>query len=99
MITEKLKKNFLTIISKVIKSRRKAWDEYGSKAKFCFTRGLIGQAMNTLSFTMSLFGTSAVNRTLELHLTLLMFPNLYLCVIMFVCCYCVFDMECTVYGK
>jgi len=51
---------------------------------FASFMGLFGQATNTLSFTLSLFGTSAVIRTLGLRLTLLMFPSLCLCVILFV---------------
>ena len=40
--------------------------------------GLFGQATNTLSFFMSLLGTSAVIRYLGLRLTLLLFPSLCL---------------------
>ena len=46
--------------------------------------GLFGQATNTLSFLLSLFGTSAIIRYLGLRLTLLLFPTLCLCVIIFV---------------
>jgi AAA family ATP:ADP antiporter len=46
--------------------------------------GLFGQATNTLSFLMSLLGTSAVIRYLGLRLTLLLFPSLCLAVIIFV---------------
>ena len=51
---------------------------------FASFMGLFGQATNTLSFTLSLFGTSAVIRTLGLRLTLLLFPSLCLVVILFV---------------
>lgn len=55
-------------------------------ATAAFTRfmGLFGQATNTLSFLLSLFGTSAVIRYLGLRLTLLLFPTLCLCVIILV---------------
>jgi AAA family ATP:ADP antiporter len=43
--------------------------------------GLFGIAVNTLSFLMSLLGTSAVIRYLGLRLTLLLFPSLCLAVI------------------
>jgi len=46
--------------------------------------GFFGQATNTLSFLLSLFGTSAVIRYLGLRLTLLLFPSLCLCTIIFV---------------
>lgn len=46
--------------------------------------GFFGQATNTLSFLLSLFGTSAIIRYLGLRLTLLLFPTLCLCVIIFV---------------
>jgi AAA family ATP:ADP antiporter len=46
--------------------------------------GLFGQATNTLSFLLSLLGTSAVIRYLGLRLTLLLFPTLCLGVIIFV---------------
>lgn len=46
--------------------------------------GFFGQATNTLSFLMSLLGTSAVIRFLGLRWTLLLFPILCLCVIIFV---------------
>jgi AAA family ATP:ADP antiporter len=46
--------------------------------------GLFGQATNTLSLLLSLFGTSAVIRFLGLRLTLLLFPTLCLAVIIFV---------------
>jgi len=55
-------------------------------ATAAFTRfmGFFGQATNTLSFLMSLFGTSAIIRYLGLRLTLLLFPSLCLAVIIFV---------------
>jgi len=46
--------------------------------------GLFGQATNTLSLLLSLFGTSAVIRYLGLRLTLLLFPSLCLAIIIFV---------------
>jgi ATP:ADP antiporter, AAA family len=46
--------------------------------------GLFGVATNSLSFTFSLLGTSAVIRYLGLRLTLLLFPSLCLLVIIFV---------------
>lgn len=46
--------------------------------------GMFGQATNTLSFLLSLLGTNAVIRFLGLKKTLLLFPSLCLCVIMFV---------------
>jgi len=45
-------------------------------AAFATFLGVFGQAANTLSFFMSLLGTSAVIRTLGLNNTLLMFPAL-----------------------
>lgn len=56
------------------------------EATAAFTRfmGFFGQATNTLSFLMSLFGTSAIIRYLGLRLTLLLFPSLCLAVIIFV---------------
>ena len=53
-------------------------------AAFTKFMGLFGQATNTLSFLLSLFGTSAVIRYLGLRLTLLLFPTLCLGVIIFV---------------
>lgn len=53
-------------------------------ASFTTFMGLFGQATNTLSFVMSLFGTSAVIRTLGLRLTLLLFPTICLISIIFV---------------
>jgi AAA family ATP:ADP antiporter len=53
-------------------------------AAFTTFMGLFGQATNTLSFLLSLFGTSAVIRYLGLRLTLLLFPSLCLAVIIFV---------------
>jgi AAA family ATP:ADP antiporter len=53
-------------------------------AAFTTFMGLFGQATNTLSFLLSLFGTSAVIRYLGLRLTLLLFPALCLAVIIFV---------------
>jgi len=46
--------------------------------------GLFGQATNTLSFLLSLFGTSAVIRYLGLRSTLLLFPFICLIVIIIV---------------
>ncbi|KAL7438844.1 hypothetical protein ACHAXH_009193 [Discostella pseudostelligera] len=46
--------------------------------------GLFGQATNTLSFLLSLFGTSAVIRYLGLRSTLLLFPSICLIVIIIV---------------
>jgi ATP:ADP antiporter, AAA family len=46
--------------------------------------GFFGQATNTLSLLLSLFGTSAVIRYLGLRLTLLLFPSLVLLVIFLV---------------
>lgn len=53
------------------------------QATGAFTKfmGFFGQATNTLSLLMSLFGTSAVIRYLGLRLTLLLFPTLCLVVI------------------
>ena len=53
------------------------------QATAAFTKfmGFFGQATNTLSLVMSLFGTSAVIRYLGLRLTLLLFPTLCLIVI------------------
>lgn len=53
-------------------------------AGFTTFMGLFGQATNTLSFLLSLLGTSAVIRYLGLRLTLLLFPTLCLGVIIFV---------------
>jgi AAA family ATP:ADP antiporter len=53
-------------------------------AGFTTFMGLFGQATNTLSFLLSLLGTSAVIRYLGLRLTLLLFPTLCLAVIIFV---------------
>jgi len=53
-------------------------------AAFTAFMGLFGQATNTLSFLLSLFGTSAVIRYLGLRTTLLLFPTLCLAVIVFV---------------
>eukprot|EP00550_Attheya_septentrionalis_P003421 CAMPEP_0198293896 /NCGR_PEP_ID=MMETSP1449-20131203/19418_1 /TAXON_ID=420275 /ORGANISM="Attheya septentrionalis, Strain CCMP2084" /LENGTH=690 /DNA_ID=CAMNT_0043993649 /DNA_START=95 /DNA_END=2167 /DNA_ORIENTATION=+ len=53
-------------------------------AAFTTFMGLFGQATNTLSFLMSLLGTSAIIRYLGLRLTLLLFPSLCLVVIIFV---------------
>ena len=50
-------------------------------AAFTKFMGFFGQATNTLSLIMSLFGTSAVIRYLGLRLTLLLFPTLCLAVI------------------
>lgn len=46
--------------------------------------GIFGQATNSLSLFLSLFGTSAVIRYFGLRLTLLLFPSLCLAVIIFV---------------
>jgi AAA family ATP:ADP antiporter len=53
-------------------------------AAFTSFMGTFGQATNTLSFLLSLFGTSAVIRYLGLRLTLLLFPSLVLLVIFIV---------------
>lgn len=53
-------------------------------AGFTQFMGLFGQATNTLSFVLSLVGTSAVIRYLGLRLALLIFPTLCLGVIIFV---------------
>jgi ATP:ADP antiporter, AAA family len=53
-------------------------------AEFTAFMGFFGQATNTLSLLLSLFGTSAVIRFFGLRLTLLLFPTLCLCVIIFV---------------
>lgn len=50
-------------------------------AAFTTFMGLFGQATNTLSFLLSLLGTSAVIRYLGLRLSLLLFPTLCLAVI------------------
>lgn len=49
--------------------------------EFTTFMGLFGQATNTLSLILSLFGTSAVIRKLGLRLTLLLFPSLCLVII------------------
>jgi len=46
--------------------------------------GLFGQATNTLSFFLSLLGTSAVIRKLGLRTTLLLFPSLCLIIIVWI---------------
>lgn len=51
---------------------------------FASFMGIFGQATNTLSFLLSLLGTSAVIRTLGLRITLLLFPSLCLIVILLV---------------
>lgn len=56
----------------------------GATEAFTAFMGFFGQATNTLSFLLSLFGTSAVIRYLGLRLTLLLFPSLCLMVIVFV---------------
>lgn len=56
----------------------------GATEGFTQFMGFFGQATNTLSFLLSLFGTSAIIRYLGLRLTLLLFPTLCLCVIIFV---------------
>jgi AAA family ATP:ADP antiporter len=50
-------------------------------AAFSAFMGFFGQAANTLSFLLSLLGTSAVIRYLGLRLTLLLFPSLCLLII------------------
>eukprot|EP00591_Stephanopyxis_turris_P012588 CAMPEP_0195508988 /NCGR_PEP_ID=MMETSP0794_2-20130614/2052_1 /TAXON_ID=515487 /ORGANISM="Stephanopyxis turris, Strain CCMP 815" /LENGTH=689 /DNA_ID=CAMNT_0040636093 /DNA_START=154 /DNA_END=2223 /DNA_ORIENTATION=- len=64
------------------------WDRGGmstdATAAFTTFMGLFGQATNTLSFLMSLLGTSAIIRTLGLRLTLLLFPSLCLAIIIMV---------------
>jgi AAA family ATP:ADP antiporter len=56
----------------------------GATAAFTSFMGFFGQATNTLSLFLSLFGTSAVIRYLGLRLTLLLFPSVILAVIIFV---------------
>ena len=51
---------------------------------FTMFMGIFGQATNTLSLFLSLFGTSAVIRYLGLRATLLLFPTLCLAVIIMV---------------
>lgn len=61
-------------------------DHYMSKdatSAFATFMGFFGQATNTLSFLLSLLGTSAVIRYLGLRLTLLLFPTL--CLIVIIC--------------
>lgn len=53
-------------------------------AEFTSFMGLFGQSTNLLSFVLSLFGTSAVIRTLGLRSSLLLFPTLCLAVIIMV---------------
>lgn len=53
-------------------------------AEFTSFMGLFGQSTNLLSFVLSLFGTSAVIRSLGLRSTLLLFPTLCLAVIIMV---------------
>jgi ATP:ADP antiporter, AAA family len=53
-------------------------------AAFTAFMGFFGQVTNTLSFTFSLLGTSAVIRYLGLRWTLLLFPSMVLCVIIMV---------------
>jgi ATP:ADP antiporter, AAA family len=53
-------------------------------AGFTTFMGFFGQATNTLSFLLSLLGTSAVIRYLGLRLTLLLFPSLCLATIIVV---------------
>ncbi|CAB9529583.1 ATP carrier protein 1 [Seminavis robusta] len=55
-----------------------------STEAFTSFMGFFGQATNTLSFLMSLLGTSAIIRYLGLRMTLLLFPTLCLAVIIFV---------------
>lgn len=52
-------------------------------AGFATFMGVFGQATNTLSFLLSLLGTSAVIRYLGLRLTLLLFPTL--CLVVIIC--------------
>jgi len=56
----------------------------GATGAFTTFMGLFGQATNTLSFCLSLFGTSAIIRFLGLRWALLLFPSLCLTVIVFV---------------
>jgi AAA family ATP:ADP antiporter len=56
----------------------------GATEAFTTFMGIFGQATNSLSLVLSLFGTSAVIRYLGLRLTLLLFPSLCLAVIIFV---------------
>ena len=56
----------------------------GATEAFTSFMGIFGQATNSLSLFLSLFGTSAVIRYLGLRLTLLLFPSLCLAVIIFV---------------
>ena len=53
-------------------------DPIAATEAFAQFMGYFGQATNTLSFCLSLFGTSAVIRTLGLQKTLLLFPSLLL---------------------
>jgi len=53
-------------------------------AAFATFMGLFGQATNTLSFLLSMFGTSAIIRNLGLRTTLLLFPSLCLIIIIWV---------------
>lgn len=64
------------------------WKEDGNHAMsqeatraFAEFMGFFGQATNSLSLILSLFGTSAVIRIFGLRLTLLLFPSVCLCVI------------------
>mmetsp|Transcript_14450 Transcript_14450/g.39805 ORF Transcript_14450/g.39805 Transcript_14450/m.39805 type:complete len:213 (-) Transcript_14450:2203-2841(-) len=49
--------------------------------------GTFGQVTNTLTFVMSLLGTSAIIRSLGLRLTLLLFPSMCLIVVVIVLCF------------
>jgi len=53
-------------------------DPLAATEAFTQFMGFFGQATNTLSFCLSLLGTSAVIRTLGLKTTLLLFPTLLL---------------------
>jgi len=53
-------------------------------AAFTTFMGLFGQATNTLSFFLSLLGTSAIIRKLGLRTTLLLFPSLCLIIIIWI---------------
>ena len=53
-------------------------DPVGSVEAFAEFMGFFGQATNTLSFCLSLLGTSFVIRSLGLRITLLLFPTLLL---------------------
>ncbi|KAI2513599.1 TLC ATP/ADP transporter [Fragilaria crotonensis] len=56
----------------------------GATEAFTAFMGIFGQATNSLSLVLSLFGTSAIIRYFGLRLTLLLFPSLLLAIIIFV---------------